>query len=66
MPRSTREWALRKLKSAIDNNDWCQKHLMEVCERYSDPEPEIAAGLLIAIEVSIKLQNLVRHVRSTI
>lgn len=66
MPRSTREWALRKLDSANNNIKWSQQHLREVCERYLDQHPEISKDLLLVIEISMQLQNAIRHVRSKI
>jgi len=66
MPRSTREWALRKLDSSYNNIKWCQQHLMEVCDRYLDQHPEISKDLLLTIELSKQVQNAITFTRSKI
>lgn len=66
MPRSTREWALRKLDSASNNIKWSQQHLREVCERYLDQHPEISKDLLLTIEISVQLRNAITYTRSKI
>ena len=56
MPRSTREWAKRKLQQAKNNIDWSGYHIVEVAEKYKDAHPEIAgplynvAGMLLAVQ----------------
>ncbi|MBA7702417.1 hypothetical protein ES703_111184 [subsurface metagenome] len=66
MPRSTREWAQRKLDAASNNIKWSQQHLREVCERYLDQHPEISTDLLLTIEISTQLQNAITYTRSKI
>jgi len=66
MPRSTREWALRKLSASQNNIDWCIKHLAEVTTKYSDAHPKIADSLLNCVELSIILKQGIRKVREKI
>jgi len=50
MPRTTREWAKRKLKQARNNIDWSGTHLYQMYEVYNDPHPEIGKLLLNTME----------------
>lgn len=59
MPRSTREWALRKLKEAIDNIVWCGYHLDEVAQKYEEQHPEIATPLW---ELTVVLEEIIRSI----
>jgi hypothetical protein len=66
MPRSTREWALRKLDMSINNLEWCDKHLLEVVEKYLDVHPEIAAPLSMITEITESVKTLITSVREKI
>jgi len=61
MPKTTREWAKRKLVSASNNIDWCGTHIGEVIVKYAPEHPEIAAPLkqiqLILAELQISLDK---------
>ncbi|MBA7579843.1 hypothetical protein ES708_21721 [subsurface metagenome] len=46
MPRSTREWAKRKLGEAVQSLDWAVYHLGEVGQRYEEQHPEVSDPLL--------------------
>jgi len=66
MPRSTREWALRKLISAINNVDWCDKHLVEVADKYAYLHPNISAGLLYVMGYTKSVKDLIAVIRKEI
>lgn len=66
MPRSTREWALRKLAMAVNNIDWADKHLLEVIEKYLDAHPEIAAPLEGITQLTETVKTLINGVRDKI
>lgn len=51
MPRSTREWAQRKLKMSTENINWCGFHINEVIEKYQKDHPEIAEKLVCMLEM---------------
>lgn len=50
MPRSTRQWAQRKLDEARNNLDWSATHLKAVYDVYTKDHPEIGAVLFTAID----------------
>jgi len=66
MPRTTREWALRKLSAADNNVEWCQIHIAKVVDKYVELHPEIAAPLLNCIELSDILRKAIMKVRGSI
>lgn len=66
MPRTTREWALRKLTAADNNVEWSQTHLANVIDKYLEREPEIAAKLLTCIELSDVLRKTITAIRDSI
>lgn len=66
MPRSTREWALRKLDAACNNIDWADKHLLEVIEKYLELHPEIAVPLEAITQLTESVKTLIQEVRSKI
>lgn len=63
MPRSTREWALRKLQAGADSLDWTKLHLAEVGERYEQDHPEISGGILEIISIIEEVQKLIQRQR---
>ena len=42
MPRSTREWARRKLNEAVQHIDWTALHLDDIINVYEPVHPEIS------------------------
>jgi len=66
MPRSTREWALRKLDSANHTLDWFDKHILEVADVYCDAHREIAGPLVEIAASTALLRALVMRVRELI
>jgi len=66
MPRSTREWALRKLLASQNNIDWCMKHVAEVGTTYAKQHPEISENLLTCYNLAETLKKGIAKVRSTI
>lgn len=50
MPRNTREWAHRKIDSAMNNIDWAGKHINEVLEVYREQHPDIATDALVFLQ----------------
>lgn len=66
MPRTTREWARRKLDMALNNLDWVDRHLLEVVDVYLEAHPEIAAPLEQATQVSGMLKQLLLTVKGNI
>ncbi|MBA7547452.1 hypothetical protein ES705_39874 [subsurface metagenome] len=63
MPRSTRDWAMRKLESANKTLDWFDYHLLEVAEKYCDAHREIAAPLVDISATTALLRKLVLRVK---
>lgn len=66
MPRTTREWALRKMDAAEKNIVWSQTHLANVIERYLETHPEVAGPLLTCIELSDVVRKAIMKVRMSI
>lgn len=50
MPRSTREWAKRKLKEAQNQLDWAATHLVAVHTVYEEDHPEIATPISLIVD----------------
>ena len=65
MPRSTREWALRKLKESEGNIEWAENHLAEVGQLYEKDHPEISVPLLQIIGTLQAIQEFIAKLRST-
>jgi len=65
MPRSTREWAKRKLQESIDNLNWCGYHLIEVAETYKELHPEIAEPLKDIATVASQLMETIAKVKGS-
>ncbi len=65
MPRSTREWAQRKLEESNGNLDWAIGHLGEVAERYEEAHSEISGPIMEIIAVIVELQNATIKIRGT-
>lgn len=66
MPRSTREWAQRKLDAANKTLDWFDYHLLEVADKYCDAHREIAVPLVDISATTALLRKLVLLVREKI
>jgi len=62
MPRSTREWAKRKLGEAVQSLDWAVYHLCEVGQRYEQQHPEISDPLLDIVTACEELKQYIRKV----
>ena len=65
MPRSTREWAKRKLAEAVQSLDWTVYHLAEVGKRYDEQHPEISDPLLEGVLACEELQKYIEKIAST-
>jgi len=65
VPRSTREWAKRKLKEAVDNLNWGGYHVIEVATRYSEDHPEISEPLETIATVIEQLMETIQKVRGS-
>ncbi len=65
MPRSTREWAKRKLGEAVQSLDWTVYHLGEVGQRYEEKHPEISDPLLEIIMICEELKKYIVNVDKT-
>jgi len=65
MPKTTRDWAKRKLMEADNNIDWASYHLREVVEKYNVPHPEIAQPLLILCLALSKIQEQIREINKS-
>jgi len=50
MPRSTREWAKRKLKEAQNQLNWTASHLVAVQTVYKKDHPEIGDPLELIVD----------------
>lgn len=66
MPRSTREWALRKLEQALGTLDWTGNHLIQVIEIYQEKHPEVSNPLNQVLEILLVADDLITHVRKGI
>ena len=66
MPRSTREWAQRKLDAANNSLNWFDKHILEVADKYCDEHIEIAGPLTDIAVASDMLKACVGQVRDMI
>lgn len=65
MPRTTREWAHRKLAEAENNLQWAQRHMCEVGERYDDMHPEISEPLLQIIGTLEEVSKAIGRIRTS-
>lgn len=65
MPRSTREWAKRKLDESVQNIDWCGTHINAVVETYQKDHPEVSDPLKIALQALEDIQTLIARVRNS-
>lgn len=66
MPRSTREWALRKLMASTENLNWCQKHLLEVSDTYAEQHPDISVNILICVKMVEIMRVAILDIRGNI
>ena len=62
MPRSTREWAHRKIDEAIQNLNWAGTHTNEVSERYRTDHPEISNNLDHVLSILAMSQDLLKKI----
>ncbi len=65
MPRSTREWARRKLDQSVENLNWSGTHIYEVILKYEKDHPEITdplKNILLMLEMA---QDLIQKVRGS-
>jgi len=62
MPRSTREWAKRKIDEALNNINWAGTHLDEVTERYQADHPEISNNIKYVLEMLAMTQDLIKKI----
>ena len=65
MPKSTREWAHRKLDQSRGSMNWAAIHLSEVVEVYQKDHDEIAEPLRVAIDMLIEVDKLIAKVKET-
>jgi len=62
MPKSTREWAKRKIDEAIQNINWSGTHVNAVIERYETEHKEISDPLVNILELLVMAQDLLKKV----
>ncbi len=62
MPRSTREWAKRKIDEAINNMNWAGTHINEVSERYQADHLEISSNLNHVLTILAMAQDLIKKI----
>ena len=62
MPRSTREWAKRKIDESINNMDWAGTHINKVSERYQADHPEISNNLNHVLTILVMAQDLIKKI----
>jgi len=65
MPRSTREWAKRKLDESVQNIDWSGTHINAVVVTYQADHPEVSDPLKIALQALEDIQTLIARVRNS-
>jgi len=66
MPRSTREWARRKLDEAVLHINYMGTHLNQVKNVYEGPHPEIGNALEAAMSAMEEVETLIKRVRCSI
>lgn len=62
MPRSTREWAKRKIDEALNNINWAGTHINEVSERYAEEHKEISDPLNNVLSALALTQDLLKKI----
>ena len=62
MPRSTREWAKRKIDEALNNINWAGTHINEVAEKYCSEHPEISNPLNNVLSALALTQDLIKKI----
>lgn len=62
MPKSTREWAKRKIDEAIQNINWSGTHVNAVVERYEEQHKEVSDPLRSVLELLVMAQDLLKKV----
>ncbi len=65
MPRSTREWAKRKLEEAVQNLNWAGTHCYEVREKYKELHPEVSDPLDDTLNAIEMIQDLIQKIRGS-
>ncbi|MBA7573663.1 hypothetical protein ES708_15461 [subsurface metagenome] len=65
MPRSTREWAQRKLVETKGNLDWAVYHLGEVVEVYDEPHPEISKPMIGLVAMIMEIEKALDIIRES-
>jgi len=63
MPRTTREWAMRKLEMAAKNLETARGHIAEVIEKYVDQQPGIASNMITLFDMIQMQEELIRKIR---
>jgi hypothetical protein len=58
MPRTTREWAIRKVKFAAGNMEKASTHLDEVGATYAEQHPEISLQVAKCMEVISSMYDM--------
>lgn len=64
MPRSTREWARRKIDNANNNINWAGRHLQEVIETYKRQHPEISDPIIECQKMMLYVTQILDRVKS--
>ena len=62
MPRSTREWAKRKIDESLNNINWAGTHINEVSDRYAAEHKEISQPLNNVLELLAMSQDLLKKI----
>lgn len=65
MPRSTREWAHRKIQQAEDNIDWAGFHITEVATTYEKDHKEVSDPLFAAAGGLLEVKEYLAKLRGT-
>lgn len=65
MPRSTRQWAQRKLEYASGNLETAIGHLEEIEKLYRPQHPEIADDILLLQHIIAESHTLTAKIRSS-
>ncbi|MBA7593070.1 hypothetical protein ES708_35280 [subsurface metagenome] len=65
MPRSTREWAQRKLVETKGNLDWAVYHLGEVVEVYDEAHPELTKPMLELVALIVEIEQALDIIRES-
>jgi len=64
MPKTVRQWAMRKLTQSAQSIDWALSHLNDIEDRYREQHPEISDEVLDIMGIVQATQGLIEKLRA--